>query len=379
MRPYIRLYGVVEVPRVECDKLCPEWPCEQPDEFKNIWVIMEAGEGGVSEASLQMLTPAIEIAGKLGSRVVGVLIGYNVARHADLVIKHGADEVIVVDDEGLKEYYPDVYGQVVVDLALKYKPEVILIAATMRGREMGPYIANTLRAGITADCTDFDVDEKTRDVLLIRPPFAAIMLAYIKTPFRRPQIGTARPNVFPVPPLDESRSGEIVYERVPILKPRARLVSRRILRREEVPIEKAEIIVSGGKGLGGPDGFKLLERLASVLGGVVAGSRKAVDAGWISHDRQVGQTGKSVKPILYIAVGISGAAQHMIGVREASRIVAINIDPEAPIFNQADYGVVGDYQDIVAALIEELERIKDEGPSAVKKLIEEYATEGRQA
>lgn len=359
--------------KVDCSKLCPEWPCEQPDEFKHVWVIAEATEEGVSEASLQMLTPALEIAKKLDSKVVGVLIGYNISRHADTLIKHGADEVIVVDDIMLSEYYPEVYGQVVVDLAKKYKPEVILIAATMRGREMGPYIANTLRAGITADCTDFDVDEKARDVLLIRPPFAAIMLAYIKTPFRRPQIGTARPNVFPVPPVDESRRGEVIYEKPSILTPRSKLVSRRILKREEVPIEKAEIIVSGGKGVGGPDGFKLLEELASLLGGVVAGSRKAVDAGWISHERQVGQTGKSVKPILYIAVGISGAAQHMIGVREATRIVAINIDPEAPIFNQADYGVVGDYKEIIEALIDEIKMLKEKGPGAVEELIKAYS------
>ncbi len=365
--------------KVDCSKLCPEWPCEQPDEFKNVWVIAEATSDGVHEASLQMLTPALEISKKLGSKVVGVLLGYNVAGHADTLIKHGADEVIVVDDPGLKEYYPEVYGQVVVDLAKKYKPEVILIAATMRGREMGPYIANTLRAGITADCTDFDVDEKTRDVLLIRPPFAAIMLAYIKTPFRRPQIGTARPNVFPVPPLDESRRGEVKFEKVEIRQPRSKLVSRKILRREEVPIEKAEIIVSGGKGVGGPEGFKLLEELARILGGVVAGSRKAVDAGWISHERQVGQTGKSVKPILYIAVGISGAAQHMIGVREATRIAAINIDPEAPIFNQADYGVVGDYKEIVEALIDELKRIKEKGPEAVEELIREYTAQAQAA
>ncbi|MEB3861281.1 MAG: electron transfer flavoprotein subunit alpha/FixB family protein [Desulfurococcales archaeon] len=363
--------------RVDCSKLCPEWPCEQPDEFKHVWVIAEATEEGVSEASLQMLTPALEIARKLDSKVVGVLLGYNVSRHADTLIKHGADEVIVVDDIMLSEYYPEVYGQVVVDLARKYKPEVILIAATMRGREMGPYIANTLRAGITADCTDFDVDEKTRDVLLIRPPFAAIMLAYIKTPFRRPQIGTARPNVFPVPPADESRRGEIKFEKTSILTARSKLISRKILKREEIPIEKAEIIVSGGKGVGGPDGFKLLEELASILGGVVAGSRKAVDAGWISHERQVGQTGKSVKPILYIAVGISGAAQHMIGVREATRIVAINIDPEAPIFNQADYGVVGDYKEIVEALIEELRRLKEAGPGAVEELIREYTQQAQ--
>ncbi len=360
--------------KVDCEKLCPEWPCEDPQEFKGIWVVAEADENGISEASLQMLTPAKKIASKLeGEKIVGVLIGYNVKKWADELIKHGADEVIVVDDERLKTYYPRVYGQVIVDLAKKYKPSVILVSATMRGREMAPYIANTLRTGITADCTDFDVDEKTGDVLMIRPPFAAIMLAYIKTPFRKPQMGTARPNVFPVPPRDESRTGPVIEEKVDIIEPGMELVYYKPVKREEVLIEKAEIIVSVGKGVGGEDGVKLAEKLASILGGVVAGSRKAVDAGWIPPERQVGQTGKSVKPVLYIALGISGAAQHMLGVREAGRIVAINIDPEAPIFNQSDYGVVGDYRPIVEALIEELERLKKEGPKALEELLGEAA------
>ena len=355
----------------DCEKLCPEWPCEDPFEFKGVWVVAEADENELNEASLQMLTPAKKIASKLGEKIVGVLIGYNVKKWADELIKHGADEVIVVDDERLKTYYPRVYGQVIVDLAKKYKPSVILVSATMRGREMAPYIANTLRTGITADCTDFDVDEKTGDVLMIRPPFAAIMLAYIKTPFRKPQMGTARPNVFPVPPRDESRSGPVIEEKAEIIPPGMELAYYKPVKREEVLIEKAEIIVSVGKGIGGPDGVKLAEKLASILGGVVAGSRKAVDAGWIPPERQVGQTGKSVKPVLYIAIGISGAAQHMIGVREAGRIVAINIDPDAPIFNQSDYGIIGDYREIVPALIEELERLKKEGPKALEELLKE--------
>jgi len=358
--------------KIDCEKLCPEWPCESPDEFRGIWVVAEADENGISEASLQMITPAKKIASKKpGEKIVGVLVGHGVKKWAQTLIEHGADEVIVVDDERLKTYYPKVYGHVIVELARKYKPSVILVSATMRGREMAPYIANTLRTGITADCTDFDVDEKTGDVLMIRPPFAAIMLAYIKTPLRRPQMGTARPNVFPVPPREEGRQGAIIEEQVDIVQPGMELLYHKPVKREEVLIEKAEIIVSVGRGVGGPDGVKLAEKLASLLGGVVAGSRKAVDAGWIPPERQVGQTGKSVKPVLYIAIGISGAAQHMIGVREAGRIVAINIDPEAPIFRQADYGVVGDFREIVPALIEELERLKREGPKALEELLAE--------
>ncbi len=357
--------------KIECDKLCPEWPCEQPSEFKNVWVIVEADENGLSEASLQMLTPGRKIADKLGEKLVGVLLGYGVLHLAEDIIKYGADEVIVVDSEVFKVYYPRVYALAIAELAKKYKPSVILIAGTKRGREFAPYIANTLRTGITADCTDFDVDVESKDVMLIRPPFAAILLAYIKTPLRRPQIGTARPNVFPVPARDESRKGEIIVENiVGVTEDRMKLISRRRVAKSEIGLEKAEIIVSGGKGIGGPEGFKYLEKLASILGGTVGASRKAVDAGWISEDRQVGQTGKSVKPILYIAVGVSGAAQHMIGVREAMRIIAINVDPDAPIFNQADYGVIGDYREIIPALIEELEALKVKGPNAIKEYIE---------
>ncbi len=336
-----------------------------------MWVVVEASEDGLSEASLQMLTPGRKIADKLGEKLVGVLIGYRISHLADEVIKYGADEVIVVDSEILKIYYPRVYAQTVVALARKYKPSVILVAATKRGREFTPYIANTLRSGITADCTDFDVDVESRDVLLIRPPFAAILLAFIKTPFRRPQIGTARPNVFPIPARNESKRGEIIFEKVSVAaEDRMKLISRKEIAKMEVSVEKAEIIVSGGKGIGGPEGFKLLEKLAEILGGTVGGSRKAVDAGWISEERQVGQTGKAVKPILYIAVGISGAAQHMIAVREAMRIIAINKDPEAPIFNQADYSVVGDYREVIPALIEELETLKAKGPNAIKEYVE---------
>lgn len=354
--------------KVDCEKLCPEWPCEQPEEFKNVWVLIEAFEGFISEPSLQMLTPGRKIADKLGEKLVGVLVGYRVSGFAEEIIKHGADEVIVVDDPGLETYYPRVYAHVIVSLARKYKPSVILAPATKRGRELAPYIANTLKAGITADCTDFDVDESTKDVLLIRPPFAAILLAFIKTPFRRPQIGTARPNVFPIPPRDEGRKGEVMYENVDVkLEDKMKLLSRKKLHRAEVGVEKAEVIVSGGRGLGSPEGFKLLENLAELLDGVVGASRKAVDAGWIEEYRQIGQTGRAVKSILYFAIGISGAAQHMIGVREAGRIIAVNIDPEAPIFTQSDYGIIGDYKEIIPALIEELKKLKEEGPKALEK------------
>ncbi|MGC9071395.1 MAG: electron transfer flavoprotein subunit alpha/FixB family protein [Acidilobus sp.] len=350
-----------QAPKVPCESLCPEWECRNPDDYRGVWVVGEVGPEGILEPSLQMLTPAKRVADKLKVKITGVLTGYGVRNFAKQFIEHGADEVIVVDDERLREYSPQVYGEVIVQLARKYKPEMIFVAGTMRGRELAPYIANHLRAGITADCTDFDVDEKTRDVFQIRPPFGAVLLAYIRTPNRRPQMATARPNVFSLPPRDPSRTGEVIDEHVEhVPRPKARLVSRKVIPRTETPIEKAEIVIGGGKGLGTAEGFKTLEELAKTMGAVVGGSRKAVDLGWIPHERQIGQTGKSIKSVIYIAVGISGAAQHMFGVREAGVVIAINKDPSAPIFSQADYGVIADYRDVIPSLIKRLKELKEQ-------------------
>lgn len=327
-------------------------------EWRGVWVFIETFEGEVNEASLQLLTPGKTIAEKLHSELVGVILGSNVKHLLNEPVYYGADKVIYVEDQRLDTYYPEVYAETLTKLIIKHKPEVLLAAGTLRGREMIPYVANVLRAGITADCTDFDVDTATRDLVMIRPPYGATLLAHIKSPARRPQISTVRPNVFKLPKRDESRKGIIFEEKIEIPNPKSRLVSYEEIRSEEVPIEKADIVVSGGRGLGSPEGFKLLERLAEVLGGVVAGSRKAVDAVWIPHERQVGQTGKSVKASLYIAVGISGAAQHLFGIREAVTVVAINNDPDAPIFENADYGVIGDYREIIPALIAEIEKRK---------------------
>ncbi|MEM3447557.1 MAG: electron transfer flavoprotein subunit alpha/FixB family protein [Nitrososphaerota archaeon] len=333
---------------------CSEWKPINKNEWRGVWVFIEIFEDEVNESSLQLLSPGKIIAEKLQTKLCGVILGHNVKRFLMEPIYYGADKVIYVDDKKLASYYPDVYAETLAKLILKHKPEVLLAAGTLRGREMVPYVANILKCGITADCTDFDVDTSSRDLIMIRPPYGATLLAYIKSPERRPQISTVRPNVFKLPKRDESRNGDVVEERVEIPDPVAKLVSSEEIRTEDIPIEKADVIVSGGRGIGSPDGFKLLENLAMMLNGVVAGSRKAVDAGWIPHERQVGQTGKSVKASLYLAIGISGAAQHLFGIREAVTVVAINNDPEAPIFENSDYGIVGDYRVIVPALIEEI-------------------------
>jgi electron transfer flavoprotein alpha subunit len=336
---------------------CPEWEVLEKKDYRGIWVLGDTHGGKISEASLQMLTPAKEVANKLGVDVTGVILGSRISEGAREMIYHGADRSIIVDEPSLGTYFPEIYASVVAQLSKRLKPELILIAGTMRGREMAPYIANILRVGITADCTGFDVDPESRDVLQIRPPFGAIMLASIRTPLRRPQIATARPNVFSLPKREEGKMGEIIRAKVDVPKPKGCLVNSQNLG-SRVLLEKADCIVSAGKGVGGQEGIRLLEELASQLGGVVAGSRKAIDAGWLPADRQIGQTGKTVKPILYIAVGISGSAQHVFGIREARSVIAINTDSEAPIFKYADYGVVGDYRVIVPALIEEIKRTK---------------------
>ncbi len=341
---------------------CPDWIPVNVNEHKNVWVYIEVDKGQIHEASLQLLGKAREVANKVDSKLVAVMLGSKLGSLVDEPGMYGADEVIYVDDPRFEIHYAMMYGEALAQLAMKYKPEAFLIAGTMRGRELAPYIANNLRTGITADLTMIEVDEKTKEIILIRPPFGAWQLAHIRTLRRRPVMGSVRPNVFPLPNKDESRKAKITQENLDMLQELGLelLEQVEVKSSEEMPIEKAEVIVSGGKGLGSKDGFEMLKRLAQLFNGTYAGSRKAVDLGWIQHDRQVGQTGKTVRPNLYIAVGISGAAQHAFGIREAKRVVAINIDSSAPIFDNADYGVVGDYRQIIPELIKLMDGTKNE-------------------
>jgi electron transfer flavoprotein alpha subunit len=336
------------------------------EECRGVMIFAECSGDSVSEVSLQLLTPAKRIAEKLGVRTTVVLLAPRRPKMAEEPFLYGADRVAVVEDPMLATYYPNVYGDVLVQVAEREKPELLLIAGTLRGRELAPYVANVLGTGITADCTGFDVDETTRDVLQIRPPFGATMLAHIRTPKNRPQMATVRPNVFQLPPRDGSRRGEVIVEDgIDVPQPSMELVSSQELKKNEVAIEKARVLVSGGRGIGSRDGFKMLESVASEFNGVVSGSRKAVDAGWITHERQVGQTGKTVKPTLYVAVGISGSAQHLFGIREAKVVAAINMDPDAPIFESADYGVIGDFREVLPAVIDQMRSRRPGRPSNV--------------
>ena len=247
------------------------------------------------------------------------------------------------------------------ELAKKYKPSALLIGATNNGRDLGPRLACRLKTGLTADCTGIDIDEASGNVAWTRPAFGGNLMATILCPEHRPQIGTVRPGVFKKPEKDAARTGEIIREdiRVPEDEVHTRLVE--VIREtvgETVNFEDAAIIVAGGAGMKGPENFSILQELADALGGVVAASRAAVDAGWVPHIRQVGQTGKTVQPKLYIACGISGAIQHVAGMSSSEKIVAINKDPDASIFRVADYAVVGDLFEIVPALTQEIRRAK---------------------
>jgi electron transfer flavoprotein alpha subunit len=339
--------------------VCSEWEKINPAEYAGIWAYLEVEDGSLSEAGLQMLGVARRLASQKDTYVGGVLLGCGVSHLAREAIYYGADKVYVTDDRRFEEYYPTLYGEALASLAKEYRPEALLVAGTMRGREFTPYVANILRTGITADCTSFEVDAAMKDILGVRPTFGAYLIAHIRTLNRRPAIFTARPNVFSTPEKDHMREGEIINVSPKVANAAGvKILNRVRFSRGVAPIEKAKILVSGGKGLGGKEGFATLQEFAKIIGGEVSGSRKAVDAGWITHDRQVGQTGKTVRADLYFAVGVSGAVQHLYGIREVRCVVAINKDPDAPIFDNCDYGLIGDYTEIIPALIRAVKKIR---------------------
>lgn len=330
------------------------------NEYKDIWVFAEQREQRLMNVSLEILGEARKLADKKGVKVCAVLVGYGVKGLAEELIKYGADVVYVIDKPLLKNYTTEGYAKVIVDLANELNPEVILYGATYIGRDLAPRIASRLHTGLTADCTGLDIDESGL-LLQIRPAFGGNLIATIICPERRPQMATVRPGVMKKAPKDEKREGKIIEIQANIKESdiRAQIVDIIKEAKSKVNIEEADIIVSGGRGVGGAEGFKLIQQLADVLGGVVGASRAAVDAGWILQDHQVGQTGKTVRPKLYIACGISGAIQHIAGMGSAKTIVAINKNPDAPIFKVADYGIVGDLFKVIPALIEEIKRVKN--------------------
>lgn len=327
------------------------------NEYRDIWIFAEQRDQKIMNVSLEILGEARKLADKKGVKVGAVLIGYEVQNLAKDLIYYGADKVYVIDNILLKNYTTEGYAKVIVDLVNELKPEVILYGATYIGRDLAPRIASRLKTGLTADCTGLDIDENGL-LLQTRPAFGGNLMATIKCPDRRPQMSTVRPGVMKKALKDDTRTGEVINIEANLSENDIRTKVVEIIKevRGKVNLEEADIIVSGGRGTGGPEGFKLIQELADVLGGVVGASRATVDAGWISADHQVGQTGKTVRPKLYIACGISGAIQHLAGMSNSGTIVAINKNPDAPIFKIADYGIVGDLFKVIPALIEEFKK-----------------------
>ncbi len=328
---------------------------------KDLWVFVETNEDGTAKnVGIELLTPGKMMAGKQGGNLVAVVIGCGVDEAVKAANEHGADKIIVVDGPEYKHYTTDAYAIALCTLVEKYGPTSMLIGATNNGRDLGPRVSCRLKTGLTADCTALDIDDETGNVAWTRPAFGGNLMATILCPNHRPQIGTVRPGVFKKGDAVEGKA-EIIKEDLHVAEDQIRTQVIELIKEmggENVDLEGAEIIVSGGRGVGGSEGFNTIKELADVLGATVGASRAAVDAGWIAHAHQVGQTGKTVGPKLYIACGISGAIQHLAGMSGSDCIVAINKDPDAPIFDVADYGVVGNLFEVLPVLVEEIKKVR---------------------
>ena len=330
---------------------------------RNVGVFIEVVRGKIKGVSLELLGQGRKMADDLGEKLVAILPGNEIEDFAKMAIHYGADEAIVVDQKELKDYSTDGYTKAMCTLIKKYNPAVLLIGATNNGRDLGPRVSSRMQTGLTADCTELGVDSETRLVKWTRPAFGGNLMATILCPDHRPQIGTVRPGVFKKPEEDTGRKGEIIHETVEFGPDEIRTRIVEVITEAggaDVNLEEAEIIVSGGRGVGGPEGFEVLKELADEIGAQIGASRAAVDSGWISSLHQVGQTGKSVGPKIYIACGISGAIQHVAGMSSSDVIIAINKDPDAPIFNIADYGIVGDLFEIIPELTKRIRSSKAE-------------------
>ena len=328
-------------------------------DFKGVWVFAEQREGKLEKVSLELLGEGRRTADKLGVKLTALLLGNNIEGLADTLAKHGADEVLVADDKNLEHYTTDAYTKVICDLANERKPGILFVGATFIGRDLGPRIAARLSTGLTADCTSIDVEGENGDLLATRPAFGGNLMATIACPDHRPQMATVRPGVFATVSTDGANTKiEKVEVKLADSDVRTKVLEVVKAKKDIIDIAEADFIVSGGRGVGSAENFKLLEELATVLEGSVAGSRAAVENGWIEGNYQVGQTGKTVRPQIYIACGISGAIQHVAGMQDAEMIIAVNRDADAPIMKIADYAIVGDLVKVVPELIAQFKDFK---------------------
>jgi electron transfer flavoprotein alpha subunit len=326
-------------------------------EYQGVMVFAEQREGRAVTVSHELLGIGRVLSDKLGTELSAVLLGTGETEAKEL-IKWGADKVYNSSDPGLLKFNDEAYADVLSGVIEKYKPSIVLAGATAIGRSFLPRVAARLRTGLTADCTTLEIDEDTKNLVQIRPAFGGNIMAAILCADYRPQMATVRPRVMKKGLYDENRAGAIIAIEKVKRSPRTNVLeSVKEISGISVNLHETDIIVAGGRGVGGEKGFKLLEELAEVLGGAVGASRAVVDEGWIPYSHQIGQTGKTVSPKVYFACGISGAVQHLVGMQSSDIIIAINKNPEAPIFNTATYGIVGDLHEIIPMLIK---RIKEE-------------------
>jgi electron transfer flavoprotein alpha subunit len=321
-------------------------------EYKGVWVFTEHTEGKAAEVSWELLGVGADLAKARNVELCSLVVGDNVEHLANEAFAYGASKVYLVDDPVFHYYRTESYYKCLCYLIEKYKPEIVLIGATGLGRDLAGAVATNLQTGLTADCTGLSIDDKGF-LLQTRPAFGGNIMATILTEYTRPQMSTVRPHVMPLPARDASRMGTIVREKVPLKEEEIAAKVLEIIADENldsVDVAAADIIVSGGRGMCNSDNYKILQELANELGGVVACSRAAVEAGWMPLERQVGQTGKTVRPKIYFAVGISGAIQHLVGMQDSDTIIAINRDKSAPIFEVATYGIVGDLFQVIPAI-----------------------------
>ncbi|EGT3747373.1 TPA: electron transfer flavoprotein subunit alpha/FixB family protein [Clostridioides difficile] len=328
------------------------------NDYNGVWVIGEQREGKINPVTIELIGEGRKLADQLGKELAVVIAGYEVEKEVKELLHYSVDKVYYINDPLLKDFTTDGYAISIANLIERKKPEVVLVGATSIGRDIAPRIAGKVGTGLTADCTKLEIDSTDNKLLQTRPAFGGNLMATIVCPKNRPQMSTVRPGVMAKAVRNESETGilEIVTPELTEKMIRTRLVEILPQEKKSVNLTDARIIVSGGRGLKRAEGFELIKELADKLGAEIGASRAAVDSGWIEHSHQVGQTGTTVRPELYIACGISGAIQHLAGMSDSKYIVAINKDAKAPIFSICDYGIVGDLYEIIPEMIESLNR-----------------------
>ena len=326
-------------------------------QYKNVYVFVEQREGVIQNVGLELLGKARELADALNEKVYAMLLGHDLTTQAQECIAYGADTVLRVDAPELATYVTEPYAQAIYQIIRDNKPSIVLIGATTIGRDLGPRLSARVETGLTADCTGLEISEE-RDLLMTRPAFGGNLMATIICKEHRPQMSTVRPGVMRMGQRDENRKGTIEDVKINFDKSKFRVRVLETVKQTKnlVDITEAHVLISGGRGVGNAEGFDMVRAMANTIGAEVSASRAMVDAGVLGHERQVGQTGKTVRPDLYFAMGISGAIQHLAGMEESEYIIAINKDKFAPIFNVADLGIVGDVRKIVPLLTEKLKR-----------------------